>query len=161
VVGNPSGNRRLPDLARHALARLEELRPSGVIAPRLGVTVDDEPLEKPGESPLSRFAAYEDWDDRAWSAFAIPYAADPRAEDALSRCAARWEQVHLFHGSTVRISLSAPHECWSSRQCQTPPLPRSAGGLGGSMLQVPAIAAALGRRAPPFGAPVRRIALSN
>jgi hypothetical protein len=98
VVGNPSGDRRLPDSARRALAWLEELRPSTVLAPRLGVTVDDEPLEKPGERPLSRFAAYEDWDDRAWSTFAIPYAVDPRAEDAFSRCAARSEQVHLLNG---------------------------------------------------------------
>jgi hypothetical protein len=33
-----------------------------------------------------------------WSTFAIPYAVDPRAEDALSRRAARWEQVHLLYG---------------------------------------------------------------
>ena len=98
VVGNPSHDRRLPDPARRALARLEELRPSAVLAPRLGVTVDDEPLEKPGDRPLSRFAAYEDWDDRVWSTFAIPYAVDPRTEDAFSRCAARWEQVHLLYG---------------------------------------------------------------
>ncbi len=98
VIGNSSGDRRLPDPARRALVRLEELRPFAVLGPRLGLTVGDEPLEKPGDRSLSRFAAYEDWDDRAWSAFAIPYAVDPRAEDGFSRCAARWEQVHLLYG---------------------------------------------------------------
>ncbi len=98
VVGNPSRDRRLPAPARRALARLEEIRPSAVLGPRLGVAVDDEPVERPDDRPLSRFAEYEDWDDRAWSAFAIPYAVDPRAEDAFSRCAAQWEQVHLLYG---------------------------------------------------------------
>ena len=55
-------------------------------------------MERPGERPLSRFAAYEDWDDGAWSTFAVPYAVDPRTDDGLSRSAARWEQVHLIYG---------------------------------------------------------------
>jgi len=98
VVGNPSHDGRLPVGAQHALARLEGLRQAVELGPTLGVTVTDGPVERPGERSLSRFAAYEDWDDRAWSTFAIPYAVDPRAEDAFSRCAARWEQVHLLYG---------------------------------------------------------------
>jgi hypothetical protein len=96
--GNPSHDGRLPVGAQRALARLEEARPAVELGPPLGVIVADGPLEKPGERPLGRFAKYEDWDDRAWSTFAIPYAVDPRAKDAFSRCAARWEQVHLLYG---------------------------------------------------------------
>lgn len=98
VVGNPSRDGQLPETAQRALARLEKLRPSAELSPRLGLAVDDGPLGRPAERPLSRFAAYGDWDDRAWSAFAVPYATDPRADDAFRRGAGQWEQVQLLYG---------------------------------------------------------------
>ena len=132
-----------------------------MLAPRLGVTVDDEPLEKPGDRPLSRFAAYEDWDDRAWSTFAIPYAVDPRAEDAFSRCAARWEQVHLLYGLDRVDKLTGAARVLVVATMPDPAIAAISWRVGGSRSQAPASAAAPGPRAPPFGARVRRIARSN
>ena len=102
VVGNPARFGQLPKQARCALARLEELRPStglgAELGPLLGPALEGAAAARPGARPLSRFAAYEDWDDPAWSAFGLPYATDPRAEDAFGRRAGKWEQVHLLYG---------------------------------------------------------------
>ncbi len=81
---------------------LEELRPStglgAELGPVIGPALDGAAAARPGARALSRFAACEDWDDPAWSAFGLPYATDPRAEDAFGRNAGKWEQVHLLYG---------------------------------------------------------------
>ncbi len=101
VVGSSVGNGLLPEQTRLAIDRLEELRPSTGLAAELGPLLGmafDGPAARPGTRPLSRFAAYEDWDDPVWSAFGLPYATDPRADDAFARHAGKWEQVHLLYG---------------------------------------------------------------
>jgi hypothetical protein len=97
VQGNPRNTTPPPDSVRRAVAALEALRPSTALAGELGFPVIER--TPPGAArPLSRFAAWEDWDDPVWSSFSRSYATDPEANFAHRRDAMRWEQVQVLYG---------------------------------------------------------------
>jgi len=94
IVGNPQRASPLPAATARAIAALEGLRPSSRFAARPGVIVTDQPGPASDQRPLSRFAAYEDWDDPSWSRFLEP---DAKGADGFSRSTPVWERAHLLY----------------------------------------------------------------
>lgn len=81
-----------------ALARLERARPSTRLRALFGGSVEDGPRTAPGDRALSRFAAFEDWDDPLWSRFLDPFAAEPGRANGWRRGSWLWERAHLLYG---------------------------------------------------------------
>jgi hypothetical protein len=92
VAGRSRRGRPLRAATARAIAMLEAMRPTP--STELGVVVVDAKI--PAEQrPLSRCAAYEDWDDPDWARFLEEPARD---RDGLERHGVEWERTHCLYG---------------------------------------------------------------